>query len=183
MAWYDQKTTGIKVNAYDPTSTRKDIDDAKSKELANTGTEYKNQQKMNMDQAFTDTVEKKKVVGPNGEVTYSLFLDPDKYSSALFQKSKETGVPFDMDAANEYGKYALGRMQNTTQMAGQAKGQEAMGLTVEGKPNATRQETTTIPTPKGNIEETRKDKNGKTWMFDGVGWYDPEQEGQKGVGL
>ena len=172
MAWYEGAKSNIQVQAYNPTDTRRGIAAAEANELQNTATKYKNQQQMNMDSAFTDTVEKKKTVDPNtGAVTYSLYLDPDKYAQSLFQKSKETGVPFDMQAAKDYSAYALGRMQSTSQMAGQKTAQEQQGIKVEGKPNPTSTTQVKGSVPPGSAGDKRKDKNGTEWTFDGTGWY------------
>lgn len=172
MAWYDSAKSNIQVQAYNPTDTRRGIAQAEGAEIQNTATKYKNQQQMNMDAAFTDTVEKKKTIDPNtGAVTYSLYLDPDKYAQALFQKSKQTGVPFDMQAAKDYSAYALGRMQFTSQISSQKTGQEQQGIKVEGKPSATTTTQVKGTVPAGTIGEKRKDKNGTEWTFDGTGWY------------
>jgi hypothetical protein len=50
-------------------------------------------------------------------------------------------------------------------------------MTPEAMPVKTETQTTTTPAPKGTIGETRKDKNGTTWTFDGTGWYHETTDG------
>lgn len=172
MSWYDNARTTIAVQPYNVTDTRRGIADAERQEIANKGSQFDQTQKQNMDYAFTNSVEQKKVVDPKtGAITYSLYLDPDKYADALFKQSKKTGIPFNMDDAQAYSKYALGRMQTTSQMSSQKTGQEQQGIKVEGKPSATTTTQTKGTVPAGTIGEKRKDKNGTEWTFDGTGWY------------
>lgn len=179
MAWYDNTNTGgMKSVTYDPTDTREKIARSEGQETLNQKNQYDLKQKQNMDAAFSNTVEKKKVVDPNtGAVTYSFYLDPDKYARTLFDISKQSGVPFDMDAAKQFSTYQLGRIQNTNQQAqGVIQGKQ-MGITPEAQINPTRTETTSKPLPEAQAGETRKGKDGKTYTYDGTGWYDASQEG------
>lgn len=177
MSWYDNAKTTIAVQPYNVTDTRKGVADAEKQELANKGTQFDQTQKQNMDYAFTNSVEQKKVVDPKtGAITYSLYLDPDKYSNALFQQSKKTGIPFNMDDAQAYSKYQLERQQRMNQQGQAAIQSQQIGIQPEAKINPTRQETVqgSLPTP--TVGETRKAKDGKTYTFDGKGWYDASQE-------
>ena len=179
MAWYDNTNTGgLKSVAYDPTETRGKIATAQGQETLNQKNQYDLKQKQNMDTAFTNTVEKKKVVDPKtGAVTYSFYLDPDKYARSLFDMSKQSGVPFDMEAAKQFGTYQLARIQNTNQQSqGVIQGKQ-LGITPEAQINPTRPETTTEKPKEPSVGETRKAKDGKTYTFDGTGWYDASAEG------
>lgn len=183
MAWYETAKTNITVEPYDPTlnSGRNALTKAteianKGAEIANKGAKFDQTQAQNMDFAFTNSVEQRKSVDPKtGAVTYALYLDPDKYSNALFTQSKKTGVPFDMDQAQEYAKYQLARQDATSRIAAAGKTQERMGLQPEGQ---TKKEEvkTPRPIPQGQVGESRKAADGKTYIFDGKGWYDPSVE-------
>ena len=167
MAWYDNVKSNIKVDSYSPTDTRTKDAQSEGLELQNQNTQYASQQKRNMDQAFADTMEQKKTIDPvTGAVTYSGYSDPDKFNKRLFELSKQTGVPFSQQDASDYQKYHLGRMSGQTAQAREAVQQGQYGITPESKVN----------TPTATAGETRKDKAGKTWTFDGKGWYDASQE-------
>lgn len=178
MAWYDTTNTGgMREVKYDPSTTRKTIAESTTYETANKKAQYEQAQTQNMDAAFTDAVEKEKKVNPDGSTTFSFFLDPDKYSQALFKRSKESGVPFKMDDAEKYGQYQLARMQRTNQMAGQAKAMEQQKVMVEGKPASTQEVQKPLVTTPESAGMTKKGKDGRTYTFDGRGWYTDEAEG------
>lgn len=158
---------------YDPSTTRKTIAESAKDEAATKKAQYEQSQTQNMDAAFTDAVEEKKQIDPTtGAVTYALYLDPDKYSQALFKRSKETGIPFKMDDAQAYSKYQLER-QKTINQQGQAtiQGQQ-IGIQPEARINPTSDVTRTGTLPEPSVGETRKAKDGKTYTFRGDGWYD-----------
>lgn len=177
MAWFDNVKSNISAQAYDPTLNRGRNALSETSEIANKGAKFDQIQSQNMDFAFTNSVEQRKSVDPKtGAVTFALYLDPDKYSNALFTQSKKTGVPFDMDQAQAFAKYQLARQDATSRIAAGGKTQERMGLQPEGQIQKVEEVKTPKPIPQGQVGESRKAADGKTYVFDGKGWYDPSEE-------
>jgi hypothetical protein len=175
MAWYDTTNKGsIQSVGYDPSVVREKNSISEGNEIKNTDEKYKLQQKQNQDQAFSDSVEQKKIVDPvSGKITYSLYLDPDKYAAALFKISKSSGTSFNMDDAMAQAKYQTARMQTQTTQNIESQTQRAQGMKVEGEPNPTQQTPSTIKS--GNIGEVRIGKDGVSYTFDGKGWHKTDE--------
>lgn len=181
--WYtNNNNMGIQSVKYDPSlgnSTAFNMAQAGSLNQATNTAEYKQKQQQLMDEAFTNSVEQKKTVDPKtGAVTYAGYLDPQKYSSELFNASKKYGVPFDMGTAQAYGKYASDRLQNTNMMTGMGKAQTTQLGQVEGQVENPSIPDTNIPgisAPGTTENNIRIDSDGKKYVHNGVGWSEQEE--------